>query len=38
MIRTELSEKICNAAISSEQLTKEEMELCSKCYNDLLLH
>ena len=34
MTRTELAEKICNAVISGEKLTKEEMELRSKCNND----
>lgn len=34
MTRTELSEKICNAVISGEKLTKEEIKLRSKCNND----
>lgn len=34
MTRTELAEKICNAVISGEKLTKEEMKLRSKCNND----
>lgn len=34
MTRTELSEKICNAVISGEKLTKEEIKLHSKCNND----
>lgn len=34
MTRTELSEKICNAVISGEKLTKEEIKLRSRCNND----
>lgn len=34
MTRTELSEKICNAVISGEKLTKEEIKLRSKSNND----